>query len=216
MSIVCSCPAAAALPSIPKQACAENIGQIQKIAFQRLHDSNGVKNFFDSAATTPNDIKLLASWAAAIASSTATKIVVSPYVSAPTTEGGDAVTEGGGNDSVGGVITVVGRNPVNFTSNMKGVSQAIVKAMKELQCEAIAGNLGVFLFTENGQIGAIQDPNVATKFYPIPVRSLFVGDKMLGGFAAQDTNALNWSFMPNWSDDFAIVTPTDFNPLTDL
>jgi hypothetical protein len=216
MSIVCSCPAAAALSSIPKQACAENFGQIQKIAFQRLHDANGVKNFFDSAAATPNDIKLLASWTAALASATATKIVVSPYISAPATEGGDAVTEGGGNDSVGGIAVVVGSNPVNFTSNIKGVSQAIIKAMKELQCEAMAGNLGVYLFNEHGQIGANQDPSVATKYYPIPVRSLFVGDKMLGGFAAQDYNALNWSFLPGWSDNFAIVSPTDFNPLTDL
>ena len=212
MSIVCACPAAAALTTIPAQTCAENFGQIQKVAFVRLQSSGGVKNSF----TSSNDIKLLASWTALKASTTDTKVVISPYISAPTTDGGDAVTEGGGNDSVGGVITVVGRNPVNFTSNMKGVNQTVVKAMKALMCEAIAGNLGVYLFNENGQIGALQDATTATTYYPIPVRSLFVGDKMLGGFAAQDYNALNWSFTPNWSDQLAIVTPTDFNPLTDL
>lgn len=211
MAIVCSCPAGTSLTAIPAVTCAENFGQIQKVAFQRL-DASGTKNSF----TTSNDIKLLASWTALKSSSTGSKVVISPYISAPTTEGGDAITEGGGNESVGGIATVVGRNAVNFTSNMKGVPQSTVAIMKELMCEAMAGNLGVYLFNENGQIGAIQDATTATTYYPIPVRSLFVGDKLLGGLEAQDSNALNWSFLPNWSDHFAVVKPTDFNPLTDL
>ena len=211
MAIVCSCPAGTTLTTIPAVTCAENFGQIQKVAFQRLTTS-GDKNSF----TSSNSILLLASWTALKASTTGTKIVISPYISAPTTEGGDAITEGGGNESVGGISTVVGRNGVNFTSNMKGVPQSTIKIMKELQCEAMAGNLGVYLFNENGQIGAIQDATTVTTYYPIPVRSLFVGDKIFGGLEAQDTNALNWSFLPNWSDHFAVATPTDFNPLTDL
>jgi hypothetical protein len=43
-----------------------------------------------------------------------------------------------------------------------------------------------------------------------------VGDKNLGGFDAPDGNAISWSFPPNWSDNLVIVTPSDFNPLTDL
>ena len=151
-----------------------------------------------------------------LSSTTDTKVVVTPYIEAPTTEGGDAITAGGGNDSLGGVQYVVGRNAVNFTSVMRQVPQNIVKAMKPLMCEANVGNLGVYLFNENGQIAALQDPTTTTTYYPIPVRSLFVGDKLLGGLEALDSNALNWSFTPGWSDQLAIVTPTDFNPLTDL
>ena len=75
--------------------------------------------------------------------------------------------------------------------------------------------MGVFLFDENGAIGAIKDTAVKTKFYPIPIRALFIGDKTLGGLEAPDSNAIQWSFLPNWSDDLVIIAP-EFNPLTDL
>ena len=91
-----------------------------------------------------------------------------------------------------------------------------IRDLKKLMCEADAGNLGVYLFDENGMIGAIQDGATPTTYYPIPVRSLFVGDKSLGGFEAPDSNTISWSFLPDWSDYLAKVAPTDFNPLTDL
>ena len=76
-------------------------------------------------------------------------------------------------------------------------------------------NRSFFLFDENGAIGAIEDTGTAGTYYPIPIRSLFIGDKTLGGLEAPDSNAIQWSFLPNWSDDLAIVAPS-FNPLTDL
>ena len=88
--------------------------------------------------------------------------------------------------------------------------------MKELQCEANAGNLGVFLFDENGKIEALQDETTATTYYPIPIRALFIGSKIHGNFDAKDSNAISWQYPDNYSDDLVIVTPTDFNPLTDL
>ena len=111
---------------------------------------------------------------------------------------------------------IIGREPTTFTGVMRAIKQSVIKAMKELQCESIADNLGVYLFDENGNICAVQDQTTATTFYPIPIRSLFIGDKTFGGLEAPDGNAIQWSFLPNYSDDLAIVSPTDFNPLTDL
>ena len=99
---------------------------------------------------------------------------------------------------------------------MRKLPQTIVKALKELQCESDSQNLGIYLFDENGSIGALRDATTETTYYPIPIRSLFIGDKTLGGLEAPDSNAIQWSFLPNWSDDLAIVSPEDFNPLTDL
>lgn len=206
--ITCQCPAANALTTIPAQGCAESFGQIQKVAFQRL-TSGGTKNSFG----TSNDIKVLASWTAAMAAADSTKVVISPYIQAPTVEAGAARTFGGGNETLGGVEQVIGREPTPFTGVMRAVKQAVIKAMKDLQCEAMADNLGVYLFDENGNICGIQD---GTTFYPIPIRSLFIGDKSFGGLEAPDSNAIQWTFLPNYSDDLGIVTPTDFNPLTDL
>lgn len=145
-----------------------------------------------------------------------TKIVISPYIQAPTAEAGAARTFGGGNETLGGVEEIVGREPTPFTGVMRKLPQKIIKALKELQCESWGDNLGVYLFDENGAIGAIQDAETATTHYPIPIRSLFIGDKTLGGYEAPDSNNIQWAFLPNWSDDLAIIVPEDFNPLTDL
>lgn len=210
--MICKCPAGVALPDIPVSNCPESFGQIQKVAFQRLYKSTGEKNSFKTDA----GIEKKASWTPLLAADDETKIVISPYIQAPTAEAGAARTFGGGNETLGGIEEIVGREPTPFTGVMRKLPQKIIKALKELQCESWGDNLGVYLFDENGAIGAIQDAKTATTHYPIPIRSLFIGDKTLGGYEAPDSNNIQWAFLPNWSDDLAIIVPEDFNPLTDL
>lgn len=200
------------MPDIPVSNCPESFGQIQKVAFQRLYKSTGEKNSFKTDA----GIEKKASWTLLLSADDDTKIVISPYIQAPTAEAGAARTFGGGNETLGGVEEIVGREPTPFTGVMRKLPQKIIKALKELQCESWGDNLGVYLFDENGAIGAIQDAKTATTHYPIPIRSLFIGDKTLGGYEAPDSNNIQWAFLPNWSDDLAIIVPEDFNPLTDL
>lgn len=209
--ITCKCPANAALTTIPASGCPESFGQIQKVAFQRISKDDGTKNAFTSQAA----IGALASWTALLSAADSTKVVVSPYIQAPTTEAGAARTFGGGNETLGGVEQVIGREPTSFTGVIRSVAQTVIKAMKDLQCEAVNDNLGVFLFDENGNICAVKGETAGT-YYPIPIRALFIGDKSFGGLEEPDSNAIQWSFLPNYSDDLAIVAPTDFNPLTDL
>lgn len=211
MSLICTCPAASALADIPEVTCPENFGQIQKVAFTRLKKADGTKNSFTQTAA----IIALASWTPKLAAEDDTKIVVTPYINAPADSGGDARMSSGGNDDLGGIPEVLGGEPVQFTGSLRSVPQSVIKALKTLQCEANAGNLGVFLFDENGKIEAIKDSTTATTYYPIPIRALFVGSKIHGNWDAKDSNALSWYYMDNYSDDLAIVTP-EFNPLTDL
>lgn len=210
--MICKCPAGTALPDIPVSNCPESFGQIQKVAFQRLYKSTGEKNSFKTDA----GIEKKASWTPLLSADDDTKIVISPYIQAPTAEAGAARTFGGGNETLGGVEEIVGRELTPFTGVMRKLPQKIIKALKELQCESWGDNLGVYLFDENGAIGAIQDAKTATTHYPIPIRSLFIGDKTLGGYEAPDSNNIQWAFLPNWSDDLVIIVPEDFNPLTDL
>lgn len=210
MPLSCACPAAAALPTIPKFECSEGFGQIQKIAFQRLTTSDGV-NKFDST----NAIETLASWTSLLTAVDSTKIVISPFVENPTQDGGDARTYGGGNDTLGGVSKIIGSEPTTLTVQLRDVPQSIIKELKKLMCEAQNGNLGVYLFDDNKRIEAIQDETTATTFYPIPIRALFVGDKIHGGLENPDSNTMSFQFVSNYSDNLAIVTPT-FNPLVDL
>ena len=203
---MCSCPAGAALPQIPNASCPQDWGQTQKIIFQRIFKTAGTKNSFTQTAS----IKELSSWSALFSASDGTKCVITPYVEAPTSDGGDAITFGGGNDTVGGTTKVIGRNPVNMSFVMRQMTQDVIKALKGLQCE---DELGVYLVNGDGQILAISSKD--NEYTPIPIRSLFVSDLKLMGLDNPDENALSFSFLPNWSDDAKVVTP-EFNPLTDL
>ena len=203
---MCSCPAGAALPAVPNASCPQDFGQVQKIIFQRIFKTAGTKNSFTQTAS----IKQLSSWTALFSASDGTKCVITPYVEAPTSDGGDAITFGGGNDTVGGTTKVIGRNPVNMSFVMRQMTQDVIKALKGLQCE---DELGVYLVNGDGQILALSSAD--NEYTPIPIRSLFISDLKLMGLDNPDENALSFSFLPNWSDDVKVVTP-GFNPLTDL
>ena len=203
---MCSCPAGAALPAVPNASCPQDFGQVQKIIFQRIFKTAGTKNSFTQSA----NIKQLSSWTTLFTASDGTKCVITPYVEAPTSDGGDAITFGGGNDTVGGTTKVIGRNPVNMSFVMRQMTQDVIKALKGLQCE---DELGVYLVNGDGQILAVSSAD--NEYTPIPIRSLFISDLKLMGLDNPDENVLSFSFLPNWSDDAKVVTP-DFNPLTDL
>lgn len=210
MSLLCNCPAGAALADIPISECPESFGQVQKVIFQRIFSTGSTKNSFDASTSDP---KLKASWTPLLAAADGTKVVQSPYIQAPTTEAGAAKTYGGGNDTLGGIEIIIGREPTSFTGNILRSTQDTIAALKTFMCETV----GVYLVDEFGRIGALVDNRTTpTKYFPIPIQGLFVGDKSLGGLEAPDMNVVSWKFFPNWSDNLVILTPTDFNALTDL
>lgn len=205
---ICSCPLGVTIPSVPNAGgCPSDFGQVQKIVFQRVFKAGTTKNTFGKSGSSA--ISALASWTANFSATDGSKMVITPYVEAPSTDGGDAITFGGGNDTLGGVTKIIGRNPVNFSCAIRQCPQDVIKGLKALQCE---GELGVYLVNGEGQVLGLAD---TTGYYPIPIQSLFVGDLMLMGFDNPDENSLSFSFKPNWSDD-AVIVNTEFNPLTDL
>lgn len=211
MGLLCACPKSAALGAIATANCLESIGQIQKVVFQRLiSETAGVLNSFTISSANPN---LLASWTPLLTAADNTKVVASPYIQEPVTEPGKAITYGGGNTTLGGIPITIGREPTSFKGNILRVAQATIAAMKPYQCE----DVGVYLVDEYGRIiGLTDNTTTPTKAYPIPIASLFVGDKKLGGFDSVDMNEITWNFFPNWSDKLYTITPTNFNALTAL
>jgi hypothetical protein len=207
---LCDCPVGAELTVIPTFTCPESLGQVQKILFQRIYSSGSTKNSFTIASANPN---LLASWTALTGASDGTKVTVSPFVNQPETEAGAPREYGGGNATLGGIPIILGSEPTTFTAMLLQTPQTVIKALKDYQCE----ELGVYLVDEFGKIGGIADDNASpTLFYPIPVRQFFVGDKTLGGYESPDSNGIQFSFLPNWSNEFYLVSPSDFDPLTEL
>jgi hypothetical protein len=214
MGLLVNCPQGAAINDVSIVRCPESIGQVQKVTFQRVYSTGSTKNKFIVTSANPN---LLASWTPLLAAADGTKVVQTPYIQAPVTEPGAAREFGGGNETLGGIPIIIGREATTFTGNVLLTSQATIAELKTYQQEALNGGLGVFLNDEYGRvIGIADDVDTPTEIYPIPIASLFVGDKMLGGLEGADLNAISWRFPPNWSDKLVIVTPTDFNALTDL
>lgn len=205
--MLCPCPVGASIVSVPNASCAFDFGQIQKLIFQRVFSTGTTKN-----SMTQANAKLLATWTPLFSATNGTKAVITPYVEAPTSDGGDAITYGGGNDTVGGVTKIIGRNATSMTFAMRQVIQSIPAALKQLMCEVV----GVYLVNGDGQIMGVGDSADTPNLYPFPIDGLFVGDLKFGGLEAPDENALSFSLRPNWSDNAVVITPTDFNPLTDL
>lgn len=207
MGLNCGCPIGAHIADLTIADCKESMGQLQKIGIQRIYKTAGTKNSVE-------DPTKKASWSTLFSAADGTKMVVSPYIQNPTTEPGAARTFGGGNQTVGGIEIVIGREPTTFSGVIYQESQKTIAQLKQYSCEQI----GVWLIDEYGNIGClVDDVDDPTAYYPIPVDKFFVGDKKLGGFEEPDSNSIEWSFLPNWSDRLVIVKNTgmDFNPLTD-
>ncbi len=211
--ITCNCPPSASLPDLQCVKCPERFGQIQKVAFQRIMNDDGTKNKF-SAVSGFAEINSLANWQARMTANDSTKIVLSPYIYSPTQETGAPRTFGGGNDSLGGIEEIIGREPSTFSASLRNVPQSIAKTLKSLQCE----NIGVYLIDGNGNVealGVVDDSNNEW-IMPIPIKAFFVGDKTHGGIDNPDTNVMQWSFASNYSDNLKIFDIDTFNVLYDL
>lgn len=207
MPLVCNCPEEV-LTTIIVDGCEINIGQIQKLIFQKQG------NLFDTAGGTPNDPTLLADWLAFTAATDETKAVVTPLIKAdPQIEDGGVITKGGGdNTTLNGVELVTGQNPGKFSAKFNGLGAAAISAMRALQC---AGALGVYLVNEDGTIIG-HSTSTITQTVPIPLTSFNLGSKVNQGFGEVDYNEIIFSLPSDWDEKTMMITPADFNALVDL
>lgn len=206
--ITCACDNA--LPILGALGCKdkENFGQIQKLIFTKVNKADGTKVGFSITKDDAGKFSATKAQYEALLGKTADpRGVLTPYVEAPSQEGGDPITFGGGNDTVGGAEEIVGSNASTFTFALRKWAQAMIKQFKSFGCEP---DLGVYFVGEGGNIeGRLEvDSSDVTPTYrllPFPVRSFFVGDKVHGGLQEPDSNSLQFAMLPNYSDDLVIV-----------
>ena len=212
MALLCGCPAATAITSPDLQACYEDIGQIQRLLFQRKYSSGTTLNTFTISSANPN---VLASWSGLLAASNGTKVIQTPYIQGVEMTAGEPVTFGGGDTSLGGIEQVVAVDPTTFSGQFHRRSQIEIDNLKDLMCEVLSV---YFIDQFNRIIGLADDNDNATTFrgFPIAEGTLFIGDKVFGGRTQPDMNAFRFQLLPDWSDNLYVVTPTDFSPLDNL
>lgn len=205
---ICPCPKATSLTAIPTNDCPVDLKQIQKIIVQR----QGYE--FDSGAGTPTSPSVLADWLALKAASNDTKVIVSPFIgSEPLITPGEAIQEGGGdNTTLNGIAVVTGTNPSEFTCKFRSLSADQEKALKLLMCESA---LVVYFITQDNKI-VVKKIDTAKKT-GFDISALFISDRMNEGFGKNDMFNFKFSLVAGWSEDLEIITPAPgFNPLTDL
>jgi hypothetical protein len=199
----CNCPNPTAYSVIPTNNCPVDIKQIQRILFQRQGYvwTDGTTNIVD-----------LADWNTLKAAADATKVVVSPLVSGdPVITAGEAVTEGGGdNSTLNGVTLITGTNPSQFEVRFDSLTAAQEVALKQFMCYT---DNGVYFVNEAGKI--ISKNLSATTHTSIPIQSYFFSDRTNEGFGTNDSFMMSFMLKKGWSETMEIITP-NFNPLTEL
>ena len=202
----CTCPVSAAIAEISEDACNYDFGQIQKIAVQRKYSTGTTRNVFADLAT----IQAVANWTTLMAAIDGTKVQVLSHIANPTFTPGAIKEYGSDNQVPNGIPRTVGSEHTLAEFELLSISPTIAAEIKDLACE----DLQVYLFNENGQIGCLK--NSHDEYHGIGIEQLFVSDRGFGGFAEPDKVMLSFKLRPNWSDTLQFVTPSDFNPLTDL
>ena len=210
MSLCSVCVLPAEIPDIAASTGKVRLNEIQKIVFQRTKDGTTL-NEITIATTNPN---LLATWTALKAASDNTKVTVSPYIDNPESEAGGAREFGGPGETRGGIPIRFGRENTPFSARLMDTQTAIIEDLKAYECEE---ELSVFFINECGNIIGKTDDNASpTTFRGFPIRSIFISDLNMGFYTAPDYYMIQFNLLANWSDNLYIVTPSDFDALTEL
>lgn len=192
MSLSITCPLPAAIGDITPVTCAENFGQIVKIAFQRT-------------GNTFTDITDETEWDTALAASDATKISITPFCENVLIPAGELITEGGDdNTTLFGQPIAVGKGSIQPTGRFRGLPAQTKRDLEKYIAEAsVYGNLGVYLINEFGQVIGSESTKAVTAD-PFPISNFFISDVDSQGFNTNNFNNFSWTFRGGWSDNFSI------------
>ena len=139
----CVCPLPAEIGDIAAFTCGENLGQIQKIVFQRRQAVAP----FPTQDNAIGGAAVLASWTPLLAAADATKVQVTPFFENLVIPAVEAITEGGDdNTTLDGTPVVVGATTIAVTGNFRSLPAAILAQLKVYACE---GDLSAYFINES-------------------------------------------------------------------
>lgn len=213
----CVCPDNNELTDIDVSTCPFDLKQIQKLAFgirgEVLWDSASGGGAGNGVPQANSQVDTLADWQARRTATDSTKLIVTPFIGGdPIIEAGEALTEGGGdNSTLGGIEEVTGTNPSKFSCHFKSLTPAQEVGMKQVQCK----NAEVYFFTEDDKI-VCQKIEGTENHRGFPMDAYFFSDRDNQGFGTKDKHMLRFSLKKDWSENLVIVDPADFSPLYDI
>lgn len=212
MGYLCACSPGAEPSSITIVDTPFDIGQVQKILIQRRYSSGTTLNEFTIASANPN---LKASWDTFLSASDGTKVVQTPFIEEPDLVPGDRRTYGGGNATLFGIETSIGKLPSTFTGKFNHMDPQSWAGIDAWKCEVAT----VYFVNDCGDIyGVVDDLATPTKFRGIVVspKTWFISDRGAPGLEAPDFHNLFFQMDPGAMSKLHKVTPSDFDARTDL
>lgn len=189
MGLVCEC-GALSLPAIGATQCGTSYGQLQVMAFVKLGD-------LPSTLSGDSVINIKSTWTDALTATTP-KVVMSPVLYNPQVGPGDVRTFGGGNATPDGIAQFMGAEPTEITAELRKISPAVANKVHDLICMAEAGLLGMYMFDADGNVIG---KSATSAIDPIPVRSLFISDRVMGNYEEPDYHNLTINLEEGWSFD---------------
>ncbi|MHA2085270.1 MAG: hypothetical protein ACXABD_16055 [Candidatus Thorarchaeota archaeon] len=195
----CACPPEATIPSLSNEDCEAKIGQIGKIAFQKL----------GQAFTT---IGNQAEWDAALAASDDTKVTILGTLHGQETTPAEPITVGsaGSNDVFDGNVKNIGEGFYQISFNLRNPSPTLLAELKEYECEI--NRTGVYFMGS----GFILSTGTSSA---IPITSFFVqSSPALNGNTDDNLAQVIVNLDANWYANSLITSGDDlnFNPMLAL
>lgn len=187
------------------------IGEVQKLLFQRTYSTGTTKNSFTISSANP---ELAATWATPLAASDGTKVVAPPFkIDSPTFEAGEVYEDGGAGETAGGIPKFVGFGPGKFMFQLSYKASKTILEMRQLYGET----LSVFFVNRFGKIIGETDDNASPGvFRGIPIKELKVGGRQGDTINTRGFNQCEFYLEDGWDNYLHEVSPSDFNALTDL
>lgn len=201
---VCACPLPAAVTTIPTLSCEENFFQIQRFIIARKQTAPAFALIANAA--------LEANWTPLLTAVDGTKHQFTPYVESVVIPQGQPILEGGDDNTTrDGNPVVVGGSQIRATGLFRGLTGAVLSALKDYNCET---SLMIYFVNELGKIIGREDPLTAGSFTGFPISAFFIGDPGNEGKNTNDKAPVGFNLRYGWRDDVKFVTPTDFDALT--
>lgn len=188
-----------------------NMGEVQRIYFQRTYSTGTTLNLFTISSANPN---VIASWTSLLSASDGTKVLApNTIVHAPTFAKGNKIEFGGNGETAGGVPIYMGHEPGQFNANLLYRAAQTIEGFIDLTGE----DLSVYFELEDGRIiGQVDDNASPNTFRGIEIDQIAIGDREGDNRTQPGFNTLEFYLPFRWSKYLYAVTPSDFTARTQI
>lgn len=185
------CAELTTLPTIPANDCTPDLGQVIKIAFQKIQTT---------PSFTSTTILAQGTWTPLLAAIDATKVIISPTLHSLVIPQSEGIFEAGNDNSTAfGIREYKGEQNVTVTAMLRSPNPAVVAELRKLTTDAkIPGvtSIWAYFFGANNRITAGTSSGAGIPIYNFRISSM--GSE---GYKAKNMYQVSFDLRDVWSND---------------